>query len=231
MVAPVGKRSEQYHDSSWIAMAPIRMVEGVGQGKRCLSLALRKGFLQPHHSFGLGGLVGAGRENASQRKRRIHVARLGGTPQGCYRLVAPSCLGEESAQFGGGLHVTAIRQPGQETNGALGVRLSPSDDPVLIVNDLDKLALIAVEFPAFTDGRGYSTATLLRERYGYKGELRAIGEVARDHLHAMAQCGFDSFLLREGEDAQAALAAFDDFSEQYQATVARPSPLFRRRAG
>ena len=74
-------------------------------------------------------------------------------------------------------------------------------------------------------------ARLLRERYGYKGELRAVGVVARDHLQIMAQCGFDSFELREGEDAQSALAAFDDISEAYQATAAQPSPLFRRRAG
>ena len=91
--------------------------------------------------------------------------------------------------------------------------------------------IIAVNFPKFADGRGYSIARLLRERYSYTGELRAVGVVARDHLHAMAQSGFDSFLLREGEDVQAALAAFDDFSEQYQATAAQPSPLFRRRGG
>jgi uncharacterized protein (DUF934 family) len=93
------------------------------------------------------------------------------------------------------------------------------------------LGIIAVNFPKYGDGRGYSIGRLLRERYGYKGELRAVGVVARDHLQQMAQCGFDSFLLREGEDPQEALAAFDDFGEAYQASAAQPQPLFRRRLG
>ena len=67
-------------------------------------------------------------------------------------------------------------------NGALGVKLTPTDDPALIAGELDKLALIAIEFPAFADGRGYSTATLLRERYRYIGELRAVGDVLRDQI-------------------------------------------------
>ena len=109
--------------------------------------------------------------------------------------------------------------------------LQPTDDPAALAGRLGQLALIAINFPKYGDGRGYSIARLLRERYGYKGELRAVGVVARDQLQQMARCGFDSFLLREGEDAQAALAAFDDFSEAYQASAAQPLPLFRRRGG
>lgn len=109
------------------------------------------------------------------------------------------------------------------------VVLQPSDDPAVLAERIGILTLIAINFPKYGDGRGYSIARLLRERYGYKGELRAVGEVARDHLHAMAQCGFDAFELRAGEDPQAALRAFGDFSEQYQATAAQPAPLFRRR--
>ena len=109
--------------------------------------------------------------------------------------------------------------------------LEPTDDPALLAGALAHLRVIAVNFPKYGDGRGYSVARLLRERYGYQGELRAIGVVARDHLHAMAQCGFDTFELRAGEDAQAALAAFGDFSEAYQASAAQRVPLFRRRAG
>ena len=108
--------------------------------------------------------------------------------------------------------------------------LEPTDDPGALAGRLTALAVVAVNFPKYGDGRGYSIGRLLRERYGYQGELRAIGEVARDHLQLMAQCGFDSFQLREGEDAQAALDAFDDFSEAYQASAAQPQPLFRRRA-
>ena len=108
--------------------------------------------------------------------------------------------------------------------------LEPTDDPAIVAGALGIAGVIAINFPTFGDGRGYSIARLLRERYGYKGELRAVGEVARDHLHAMAQCGFDAFQLREGENPQEALKAFGDFSEQYQATAAQPLPLFRRRA-
>jgi len=104
-----------------------------------------------------------------------------------------------------------------------------ADDLVALAGRIGTLKVIAVNFPKYGDGRGYSIARLLRERYAYKGELRAVGVVARDHLLAMEQCGFDAFLLREGEDAQAALAAFDDFSEAYQASAAQPAPLFRRR--
>ncbi|HTP61826.1 MAG TPA: DUF934 domain-containing protein [Burkholderiales bacterium] len=111
------------------------------------------------------------------------------------------------------------------------VVLEPTDDPRSLAERLPGLKVIAVNFPKYGDGRGYSIARLLRERYGYKGELRAVGVVARDHLQLMAQCGFDSFQLREGEDVQAALAAFGDISESYQATAAQPVPLFRRRVG
>ena len=109
------------------------------------------------------------------------------------------------------------------------VRLEPADDPAAVAGELATASRVEVNFPKFGDGRGFSIGRLLRERYGYKGELRAVGQVARDHLHYMEQCGFDAFLLRDGEDVAEALAAFDDFSEHYQASVAQPVPLFRRR--
>ena len=114
--------------------------------------------------------------------------------------------------------------------GRLGVRLEPQEDPAAIAEEVGLFGVIAVNFPKFGDGRGYSTARLLRERYGYKGELRAIGDVLRDHLSFMAGCGFDAFALRDDQDPQDALAAFDDFTEAYQASAERPLPLFRRRA-
>jgi uncharacterized protein (DUF934 family) len=110
------------------------------------------------------------------------------------------------------------------------VRLESTDDPASVVDRLGAAVRVEVNFPKFGDGRGFSIARLLRERYGYKGELRAVGQVARDHLYYMANCGFDAFLLRDGEDPAEALAAFDDYSEAYQASVKRPVPLFRRRA-
>jgi len=109
------------------------------------------------------------------------------------------------------------------------LRLGPADDPGSVAARLAGAARVEVEFPKFSDGRGFSIARLLRERYGYRGELRAVGQITRDHLHDMEQVGFDAFELREGEDAEAALAAFGDFSENYQATAAQPVPLFRRR--
>lgn len=113
--------------------------------------------------------------------------------------------------------------------GRIGVWLDSHEESASIAGDLDRFALVAVNFSTFTDGRGFSIARLLRERHGYKGELRAIGEVARDHLYFMSQCGFDAFSLRAGEDPQAALSAFNDFSEGYQTSAARLQPLFRRR--
>ena len=111
----------------------------------------------------------------------------------------------------------------------IGVWLKPADDPDALAGDVARLPLIAIDFPKFADGRGYSTARLLREKYRYTGELRAIGEILRDQLYYLRQCGFDTFALQPGRNVADALAAFGDFSENYQATVAQPVPLFRRR--
>ncbi|MDB5812240.1 MAG: oxidoreductase [Betaproteobacteria bacterium] len=111
----------------------------------------------------------------------------------------------------------------------LGVWLENTDDPAVLADDLQHFALIAVNFPQFADGRGYSTARLLRERFNWRGELRAIGDILRDQLFYLFRCGFDSYALRADQDANAALTAFDDFSEAYQSSVERPQPLFRRR--
>ncbi|HUP94793.1 MAG TPA: DUF934 domain-containing protein [Burkholderiales bacterium] len=114
-------------------------------------------------------------------------------------------------------------------SGQLGVWLAGNEDPVRIAGDLQHFVLVAVKFPALPDGRGYSIGRLLRERYRWDGELRAIGDIQRDQLYYLARCGFDAYVLRAGENIESALAAFDDFSEAYQAAVDRPVPLFRRR--
>ncbi|MBD9678759.1 DUF934 domain-containing protein [Pseudomonas sp. PDM18] len=114
-------------------------------------------------------------------------------------------------------------------DGGLGVWLDADEEPEAIAGDLDNFRVIAVNFPAFTDGRGFSTARLLRERFGYKGEVRAIGDVLRDQLFFMQSCGFDAYAIRADRDPQAALAGLDDFSEVYQTSVTQPQPLFRRR--
>jgi uncharacterized protein (DUF934 family) len=114
--------------------------------------------------------------------------------------------------------------------GRIGVWLDSNEEPAAIADDLRHFGVVAVKFPTFGDGRGFSTATLLRTRYGWKGELRAIGDIFRDQLSFLASCGFDAFELREGEDPHEALAGFGVFSEAYQNSVERPLPLFRRRA-
>jgi len=113
--------------------------------------------------------------------------------------------------------------------GRTAVWLDGPDDPEAIAADLDRLLLVAVMFRSFGDGRGFSTARLLRERYGYRGELRAVGYVIRDWLLFMERCGFDAFLLREGEDPAGALESFAELPQGYQASVTEPLPLFRRR--
>lgn len=108
------------------------------------------------------------------------------------------------------------RSAGLQPHPDTGVLLQPDDDFEALVPDLPRLSLIAVNFPVFTDGRGYSTARLLRERHGYRGELRAVGDVLRDQLYFLRRCGFDAFALRADQDAEAALRAFDDYSVSYQ---------------
>ena len=115
-----------------------------------------------------------------------------------------------------------------------GVWLDSHEEPEMLAADIAHLPLIAVNFPKFSDGRGYSIATLLRTRYGFAGELRAIGDVLRDQFNYLARCGFDALQPREDRytDAQleAALASLADFTEPYQASVSHTQPLFRRAA-
>lgn len=113
---------------------------------------------------------------------------------------------------------------------ALGVWLAPDDEPADLASDVDKISLVGVDFPVARDGRGYSTARLLRDRYGWTGELRAIGDVLRDQLNFMARCGFDAFAVRADKDIHDALRAFEEFSVKYQGAFDTPEPLFRRRA-
>lgn len=111
---------------------------------------------------------------------------------------------------------TSEREALDARTGRTGVRLSPADEPDAIVGDLGELPLVAIEFPKFTDGRGYTTARLLRERHGYQGELRAIGHVLRDQLFYMHRVGFDAFELAPGKSLTDALEAFSEFSVTYQ---------------
>ena len=97
-------------------------------------------------------------------------------------------------------------------------------------SDLNIFPVIAVNFERFPDGRGYSTATLLRERYNFRNELRATGDVLRDQLFLMKRCGFNAYQIRADRSAEDALASLQDFSEPYQGAVDIPEPLWRRHA-
>lgn len=112
----------------------------------------------------------------------------------------------------------------------VGVWLNGEEDTALLRDDIADLPLIAVNFPAFTDGRGFTAGRLLRERHGFTGELRAVGNFLRDQLCYLRRCGFNAFSLDEKYDPEAALASLNDFSEFYQGAVDQPLPLFRRRA-
>ena len=112
----------------------------------------------------------------------------------------------------------------------LGVWLAPDDEPADIVPDFGNVSVIAVDFPVFRDGRGFSIGRLLRERYDWTGELRVIGDVLRDQVFFHYRCGFDAFAVRADKDINDALNAFTEFSELYQGANDNPEPLFRRRA-
>jgi uncharacterized protein (DUF934 family) len=110
----------------------------------------------------------------------------------------------------------------------LGVWLDSDERAEELAGDLDRFAVIAVNFPKFADGRGYSIAYRLRVRLGYRGELRAIGDVLRDQLFYMQRVGFDTFEPRADRDIHVALKGLSDFSVTYQASADEAQPLFRR---
>tara|TARA_B100000579_G_scaffold256882_1_gene211475 strand:+ start:168 stop:668 length:501 start_codon:yes stop_codon:yes gene_type:complete len=98
-----------------------------------------------------------------------------------------------------------------------------------INEELNTFSLIALNFPVFSDGRPYTTARHLRQRGKFLGEIRAIGDVLRDQIFYMSQCGFNSFLLRHDQDPDSCIRALKDFKANYQSTVLEENPLFRRR--
>ena len=94
-----------------------------------------------------------------------------------------------------------------------------SDEPELFHQELNNIDLIAIDFPKFGDGRGYSIARLLCERYNYKQEIRAVGDVLRDQLRFMERCGFNAYALRADRNMEEALASFDSIPVDYQSDV------------
>lgn len=158
----------------------------------------------------------------------MRIIKDGRVTEDAWRLV-----GDEEAVSPSGHAIVSLSRWNKEGNallasgGPLGVVLRSKESPQDISNR-DQLALIAVDFPAFTDGRGFTSARLLRTRLGYKGEIRAVGDVLRDELFFMKRCGIDSFAMKPGKDIEGALDAFQDFSVTYQAAADDERPLFRR---
>ncbi len=111
----------------------------------------------------------------------------------------------------------------------LGVSIDGSIETEDVAKDQSNFDLIALEFPAFADGRSYSHARLLRDRYGYSGELRAVGDVLRDQLFYMRRCGIDSFTLREDKGFEDALDAFKEFTVTYQTAADGAIPVYKNR--
>jgi len=110
----------------------------------------------------------------------------------------------------------------------LGVWLASDERPEDLQDDVGALPVIAVDFPKFADGRGYSIAYNLRARLGFKGELRAIGDVLRDQLFYMQRVGFNAFATRPDRNIHDALKGLTDFSDSYQTSWDQKNPLFRR---
>ena len=114
-------------------------------------------------------------------------------------------------------------------NGKVAVCLNGDDSLEDIADSLDQFELVALAFPKFTDGRSYSHARLLRDRFDYRGEIRAVGDVLRDQLFFMQRCGVDSFQVREDKDMDDALKGLSGFSVKYQTAADGAAPVYRLR--
>lgn len=130
-------------------------------------------------------------------------------------------VADDAALPEGGIIVSLERwQAERETlrarNTPLGVRLKSGQEPALIADDLDKLAVVALEFPVYRNGRAYSYARLLRERYGYKGEVRAVGAVLRDQFQNMLRVGFDVLEVADNITLDIFKACAGSFTHAYQ---------------
>lgn len=113
-------------------------------------------------------------------------------------------------------------------DGRLGVRIGPTDPVEALKNDFARVSLVAIEFSGIAEGRGYTQAQWLRQRYAFTGEIRAVGKIQRDQLFYLARCGFDAFELPPDADLQGALEALDTYSVAYQSSTDAGLALRRR---
>lgn len=124
----------------------------------------------------------------------------------------------------------AEREALASRKGRLGVLIAPADKVEALAQDIRNFALIAVSFPAYRDGRGFTTARLLRERYGYEGELRAVGDVLPDLAFFMLRCGFDALALKSPDPVRDFKVAAGTFTYAYQAASDGRRPVHALRA-
>jgi len=113
---------------------------------------------------------------------------------------------------------------------SVGVRLEPSEAVEDLAYDLSRLSAVALAFPKFLDGRAFTSARLLRDRYGFTGQIRAVGEVLREQALHMVRCGFDAFEPSDGADPQAWAAAAGRYRHVYQRAADARVPVFAERA-
>lgn len=117
-------------------------------------------------------------------------------------------------------------------DGELGIWLRSDESPTAIVEDLDRIALVALDFPIFSDGRAYSSARLLRERFGYKGEVRAIGDVLCEQLTFMLRSGFETFEMKSAHALDEFRSIVGEVRVVYQSTAdGQATAIDRRLAG
>jgi uncharacterized protein (DUF934 family) len=116
-----------------------------------------------------------------------------------------------------------------EREGRIGVCISGDDETEDLAKDISRFELVAIDFPAFRDGRGYSHARILRDHCGYGGDIRAVGDVLRDQLFFMQRCGISSFHLRKEKDIDDAIKGLSDFSVKYQTAADGALPVYKQR--
>ena len=167
------------------------------------------------------------------RDRRISESHWRHAPDGALADALPP--GAQSAKLPGAVIVALETWRHHKTDllsrgTPVGVRLGADDDLDEIADDLDSIALVALEFGSFTEGRAYTYARKLRERHGYRGEIRAVGDVSRDRLAFMERCGFNAYELRPDCELQDALKAFGEISNFYQAAADALPVIASRRA-
>ncbi len=141
---------------------------------------------------------------------------------------APETITVPTGKFIVPLTVWEAQRSSLRERSDIGVWLASHERPEVLKADVENLPVIAIDFPRFSDGRGFSIAYNLRTRIGFTGELRAIGDVLRDQMFYMQRVGFNSFATREDRSIHDALKSLFDFSEAYQAACDQKFPLYRR---